>query len=150
MFLASVSDLHKCSQISHLWHETTARILGSRKCFAYIRRTCKNVCNLNYVIGQSHRCLINALSIKVKKEHESCQGCHNELASSAWTANLMRLPLRALDLYVSSCDVIQQVMHQIVLGARNTLEELVLTYSALYRFPSNSNLSFAHLELNFQ
>ena len=125
-----VRDLLKCSQVSLLWHQEASAVLSTRKCFAFVRGTCENICTLNSQLESKKGCVINGLSIQIPMDHENCLHRVNEADEDGMTfsRNLVQLPLRHLSFNVSSCEASQQLMEQILLGARHNLEELTLSY----------------------
>ena len=122
--------------VSHSWRENICEAFSKSIIYANVYESCAKICELNELMrtvgldssGKRVICPINALRIHVPAEHSDCHQYlrNDEVKMLCWY--YMMLPLRLLHFYVSSCPASQDLMQKILVGAKDTVEELILSY----------------------
>ena len=123
-----MQDIRNCVQVSRSWREAAANTLTNQICYAVVDNRCKDICKLSRLLKSSNGSMINALKVHIPWDHCTCDYDITEKEAKTLCDNFNKVYLRALDLYVGSCDAADVLLQQILLQASSSLEELTLTY----------------------
>ena len=119
-------DLLKSGQVSKNWRREVVAALRNKKVCAVVK-SYEDLTELDSFVAYCEPKVINGLKVDFTEEHIQAVSLRHESVQSHY-GNLLRLPIKHLQLHVGRQRLSRILMKNVLLGCCRSLMELTITY----------------------